>query len=122
MYKDMVQNQTLYDTPDYPKDHTLYSSVNKKFLGKFKDECPGRAIAEYVGLRPKMYSILEAGGKNTKKAKGVKEECREEAHQAQAVQRGPLRKEKLSSWHGCLAVRTPSHLRAQSEQGLSLTL
>ena len=26
----------------------------------------------YVGLRSKMYSILEAGGKNTKKAKGVK--------------------------------------------------
>ena len=37
-----------------------------------KDECEGRAVAEYVGLRPKMYSILEAGGKNIKKAKGVK--------------------------------------------------
>ena len=34
-----------------------------------KDECAGRIIAEYVGLRPKMYSILE---KNIKKAKGVK--------------------------------------------------
>ena len=37
-----------------------------------KDECAGRPIAEYVGLRPKMYSILEAGGGNIKKAKGVK--------------------------------------------------
>ena len=72
VYKDMAQNQTLYDTPDYPQDHPLYSSANKKVLGKLKDECAGGAIAEYVGLRPKMYSILEAGGINTKKAKGVK--------------------------------------------------
>ena len=46
--------------------------MNKKVLGKMKDECAGRPIAEYVGLRPKMYSILETGGKNIKKAKGVK--------------------------------------------------
>ena len=71
VYKDMAQNQTLYDTSDYPQDHPLYSSANKKFLGKLKDECAGQAIAEYVGLRPKMYSILDAGGINTKKAKGV---------------------------------------------------
>ena len=69
----MTQNQGLYDTSGYPQDHPLYSLANKKVLGKLKDECAGRAIAEYVGLRQKMYSILEAGGKkNTKKAKGVK--------------------------------------------------
>ena len=72
VYKDMAQNQTLYDTSDYLQDHPLYSSANKKVLGKLKDECAGRAIAEYVCLHPKMYSVLEAGGKNTKKAKGVK--------------------------------------------------
>ena len=38
-----------------------------------KDECAGRIIAEYVGLRPKMYSILEASGKNIKKSKRSKE-------------------------------------------------
>lgn len=31
----------------------------------------GRPIAEYVGLRPKMYSIREASGNNIKNAKGV---------------------------------------------------
>ena len=125
MYKDMAQNQTLYDTSHYPQDHPLYSSANKKVLRKLKDECAGRAIAEYVGLRPKMYSILEAGGKNTKKTKGVKKgckkECREEAHQTRAVQRGPLQKANLSPWHGRLAVRAPAHLRATSERGLSLS-
>ena len=72
VYRDKAQNHSLYDTSDYPQDQPLYSSANKKVLGKLKDACAGRAIVEYVGLRPKMYSILEAGGKNTKKAKGVK--------------------------------------------------
>ena len=49
-----------YDTSNYPQDHPLHSEVNKTVLGKMKDECAGRPIAEYVGLRPKMYSILEA--------------------------------------------------------------
>ena len=63
-----IETEDLYKDQDHP----LYSSANKKVLGKLKDECAERAIAEYVGVRPKMYSTLEAGGKNTKKAKGVK--------------------------------------------------
>ena len=72
VYKDIAEDQDLYDTSDYSKKHFLHSTANMKVLGKMKDECAGRPIAEYVGLRPKMYSILEAGGKNLKKAKGVK--------------------------------------------------
>ena len=73
VYKDIAEDQDLYDTSDYSKKHFLHSTANKKVLGKMKDECAGRPIAEYVGLRPKMYSILEACGKNLKKAKGVEE-------------------------------------------------
>ena len=72
VYRDMGQHAGLYDTSDYPEDHPLHSTANKKVLGKMKDECCGRPIAEYIGLRPKMYSILEAQGHNIKKAKGVK--------------------------------------------------
>ena len=72
VYQDMAMSANLYDTSDYPRDHPLHSTVNKKVLGKMKDECAGRPIAEYVGLRSKMYSILEASGGNIKKAKGVK--------------------------------------------------
>ena len=72
VYKDMGANADLYDTSDYPKDHPQYSEENKKVVGKMKDECAGRLITEYVGLRPKMYSILEVDGGNIKKAKGVK--------------------------------------------------
>ena len=72
VYKDMAEHAELYDTSDYPQEHYLYTSIRKKVPGKMKDECAGRPIAEYVGLRPKMYSILEASGKNIKKAKGVR--------------------------------------------------
>ena len=72
VYQDMAKHAHLYDMLDYPEDHPLHSTVNKNVLGKMKDECAGHPIMEYVSLRPKMYSILEAGGKNIKKAKGVK--------------------------------------------------
>jgi len=72
VYADIGRNANLYDTSDFPKNHQLHSITNKKVLGKMKDECAGRPIAEYIGLRPKMYSILEANGNNIKKAKGVK--------------------------------------------------
>ena len=44
--------------------------MNKKALGKMKDECGGEVINEVVAVRPKMYSVLSK--KNIRKAKGVK--------------------------------------------------
>ena len=72
VYRDMGKHAELYDTSDYPREHPLHSVENKKVVGKMTDECAGRPIAEYIGLRPKMYSILEVNGDNIKKAKGVK--------------------------------------------------
>jgi hypothetical protein len=57
IYKDMETELKYYDTSDYPTDHPLYSTMNKKIVGKFKDELNGKPIEEYVGLRSKMYSI-----------------------------------------------------------------
>ena len=54
IYQDMAEE---YDTSEYPTDHPLYSITNKKVLGKMKDEVKGVAIEEFVGLRPKMYSL-----------------------------------------------------------------
>jgi len=36
-------------TSSYPKDHPLYTSLNAKVLGKFKDKCNGMAPLEFVG-------------------------------------------------------------------------
>ena len=71
IYQDMKQDQELYDTSDYPKEHFLHSVVNEKVIGKFKDETAGVPIIEWVGLRAKMYSVLSKDGKeDQKKGKG----------------------------------------------------
>ena len=74
LYDDMLQSLDFFDTSDYPSDHFLHSVKNKKVLGKFKDECNGNPVQEFVGLRSKMYSMwYEENGliKEKKTAKGV---------------------------------------------------
>ena len=70
IYQDMKEDSIHFDTSDYAKDHFLHSNENKKVLGKMKDECAGTVVKEFVGLRPKMYSMLY-GEKEKKTAKGV---------------------------------------------------
>ena len=71
LYQDMFKHAQLFDTSNFDKRHFLYSKTNCKVLGKMKDECGGQPIEEFVGLRPKMYSLLY-GGLEKKTAKGVK--------------------------------------------------
>lgn len=74
VYEDIKNDLDKFDTSDFPKDHILFSEVNKKVIGKFKDEACGKQITEFVGLRPKLYSFkFEDKGSNVevKKAKGV---------------------------------------------------
>ena len=66
----LFQDIDLFDTSDYPKDHHLYSEVNKKIIGKMKDELNGVPIVEFVGLRSKMYS-LKTEAEEKKRAKGI---------------------------------------------------
>ena len=73
VYKDTERNKSFYDTSDYPEDHPLFSKVNKKVLGKMKDECAGIPISEYVGLRSKMYSVMTEG-KSEKRIEKLKKE------------------------------------------------
>ena len=72
VYRDMMTQIDLYDTADYPKDHFLHSSKNSKVIGKFKDECSGKAPLEFVGLSAKMYSLRLADEKQKSAVKGVK--------------------------------------------------
>ena len=67
VYKDIEADKNLYDTSDYPKEHSLHSGANKKVLGKMKEECSGTPIAECVCLRPKMYWIMKEDEKISKK-------------------------------------------------------
>ena len=70
IYLDMQNDLHLFDTSNYPQDHFLFSNMNKKVLGKFKDELAGSPALETIGLKAKMYSI-DLGTSQKKVAKGV---------------------------------------------------
>ena len=86
IYADMESMKAHYDFSDYPKDHMLYNEKNKKVIGKFKDECSGTPIAEYVGLSPKMYSILQAD-EHLIKSKRCQEICHQQTNHICKLQR-----------------------------------
>jgi len=98
VYKDIETKKYLYDTTDYPEEHPLYSNANKMVLGKMKDQCAGISIAEFVCLRPKMYSILKADETNIKKAKGVKKSVVKKPIMHKQYKETLFGKEQL--WHG----------------------
>ena len=73
LYEDMHQDRHFYDTSNYPAQHKLFSTVNGKVLGKFKDETASVPPIEFVGLKAKMYSLLVTRSEPAKvTAKGVK--------------------------------------------------
>ena len=121
VYKDMKEHLWLYGTSNYPKDHPLYDSRNKKGLGKMKDECGGEPIEEVVALRPKMYSIKKAGS-NIKKARGVKKKCDRKGDNARALQRSALWKETVHAQNEDLAEWGPGDVRDVHEQDLDLAI
>ena len=72
VYEDMKQNIDLFDTSDYSVNNVYgIPLVNKKVLGKMKDECQGEIMTEFIGLRSKMYTFI-VNSKTVKKCKGVK--------------------------------------------------
>ena len=76
VYENFYKNKNLLDFSDYPQDsmelHSkFFDLVNKKVIGKMKDEFKGKIISEFVGLNSKMYSVIAANDQEVKKAKGV---------------------------------------------------
>ena len=96
IYKYMLRDQDLYDYSEYPTDHPNYCEMKKKVLGKWKDELNSMPLEEFIGLRPKCYSLLLHGevGKNKVKhnyitskqrAKGMKV-FQKDSHETATVQ------------------------------------
>ena len=69
--KIFFENKGLFDFSDYPEDSKLFNPVNKKVIGKIKDEFKGKIISEFVGLKLKVYPLVTVNNEETKNAKGV---------------------------------------------------
>ena len=73
-YADFWKNKDKFDNSDYNKESPFYNAVNKKVIGKFKDESAGIPITEFVGLRSKMYSYVKDNEQTARTAKGIKKQ------------------------------------------------
>ena len=72
-YEELATNEELrqhFDLSKFPTDDFLSNVENKMVTLKFKDELAGESIEEFVGLKPKMYSIL-VGDRQKLSAKGL---------------------------------------------------
>ncbi|GFS58600.1 acetoacetyl-CoA synthetase [Nephila pilipes] len=59
----MKDDLNLYDTSDYDKNNVYnLPLVNKKVIGKMKDENKGNIMTEYVGLKSKIDETLKPKG------------------------------------------------------------
>lgn len=63
----------MFDTSDYAPDNQYgIPLVNRRIIGKFKDELKGIILDEYIGIRAKVYAIRCLGNDNIiKKHKGI---------------------------------------------------
>ena len=75
IYQYMYEAKDDYDYSEYPTTHPCCDPVNKKIIGKFKDELNSRTLEEFIGLRPKCYSLLFNG--KVKKNKVISEDLEE---------------------------------------------
>ena len=73
-YADFWQNKDKFDNSDYNIESPFHNAVNKKVIGKFKDESAGIPITEFVGLRSKMYSYVKDNEQTARTAKGIKKQ------------------------------------------------
>ena len=72
VYKDFRNDKDMFDNSDYPESSPYYCNVNKKIIGKFKDEACGIPTTEFIGLKSKMYSYVKDNEKGGRTAKGIK--------------------------------------------------
>jgi hypothetical protein len=71
IYDDVKNIVKEFHTSDYPEDNVYgIPVVNKKVLGKFKDELNGKIMEDFIGLRSKLYAHkMFENGKESKNLK-----------------------------------------------------
>ena len=66
----MYKYKELFDLSNFSVSSKYYCSDNKKVVGKMKDEYGGKSILKFVGLKSKMYSILDESNNEKSTSKG----------------------------------------------------
>ena len=66
----MYRYKELFDLSNFPVSSKYYCSGNKKVVGKMKDQYGGKSIVKFLGLKSKMYSILNESNNEKITSKG----------------------------------------------------
>ena len=66
----MYKYKELFDLSNFPVSSKYCSSDNKKVVGRMKDEYGGKSILKFLGLKSKMYSILDESSNEKRTNKG----------------------------------------------------
>ena len=72
VYEDFYRDKNLFDFSDYPLDSKFFDPVNKKTIGKIKDEFKGKIINGFIELKSKMYSLIIVVDEEVTKSKRSK--------------------------------------------------
>ena len=59
LYSKLYHLKNEFDFSEYPRDHVLLDTSNKKVVGKFKDELNGNIMTKFISLRSKMYAFTK---------------------------------------------------------------
>ena len=66
----IYNHKELYDLTNLPVSSKYYCSDNNNVVGKMKDEYGGKSILKFIGLKSKMYSILDESNNEKSPNKG----------------------------------------------------
>ena len=66
-YEDFYQHKDLFDFSGYSSILKFLDPVNKKVIGKMKDELKGKIISEFVRLKSKIYSLISVDDEEVNK-------------------------------------------------------
>ena len=60
LYEDLKDPEinACFDFSNYPEDHPLYNTSKARQYGLYKDELESIIAREFVGIKPKLYSLL----------------------------------------------------------------
>ena len=71
VHEDFYEDKYLFDLNSYPEDSKFFDAINKKVIGRMKDEFKGKIISERVGVNSNLYSLVSVNNEENKKANGV---------------------------------------------------
>ena len=70
--ENFYKDKNLFNFSNYPKYSKFFYHTTIKEIGKMKDESEEKIIIDFVGLKSKMYSLIDVDGKENKRAKRIK--------------------------------------------------